>query len=331
MILPLNAGSRSKRAQGEEYTSQAASRVLRAMLCNARQCWEQAIAACAMAELNEEELLLCMCHDIITRQRADGRLCDVENTPTVTDPSLCIAPLLRAAEITGDCRYTEAVDRNLRYLLREAPRAKDGVLYHIQGTSEVWADSAAMTPANLVRMGHREFGLTQMEGILRRLRRTDGLYAHKWNDATNGYLRKAAWSAGNGWISVGLAWLILELDPMDARGRDMLYRFEELTQTLERYRLPNGLFRNIIDDPDSFVECEGAAMHAYATALLAEAGRIAPERLNQPREVLATPKNHVDTHGYVRDCAGSPSFETPGTSTEMQAFFLMLNAVLERA
>jgi len=38
----------------------------------------------------------------------------------------------------------------------------------------------------------------------------------------------------------------------------------------------------------------------------------------------------VDEYGYVQDAAGSPYFNSPGTSTEAQAFLLMMLAAEQK-
>jgi unsaturated rhamnogalacturonyl hydrolase len=37
-------------------------------------------------------------------------------------------------------------------------------------------------------------------------------------------------------------------------------------------------------------------------------------------------RGKVDDLGYVRDVCGSPTFEAPGTATEGQAFFILMEA-----
>ena len=37
-------------------------------------------------------------------------------------------------------------------------------------------------------------------------------------------------------------------------------------------------------------------------------------------------RSKVDELGYVRDVCGSPTFEKPGTATEGQAFFILMEA-----
>ena len=65
-------------------------KVLRAMLCMTRQCWEQGMAAQCLSELGREEELSLVVYDMVRRQSSDGRLCNIENTPAVTDSAFCI-------------------------------------------------------------------------------------------------------------------------------------------------------------------------------------------------------------------------------------------------
>lgn len=70
--------------------NQKAERVKNAMLCMTRQCWEQGIAAQAFWEMGNYDELELVVHDMMLRQSSDGRLCNVENTPAVTDSAFCI-------------------------------------------------------------------------------------------------------------------------------------------------------------------------------------------------------------------------------------------------
>ena len=49
-------------------------RVKHAMLCMARQCWEQGIAAQAMLECGDSDTMVQLARDCVVRQNADGRL-----------------------------------------------------------------------------------------------------------------------------------------------------------------------------------------------------------------------------------------------------------------
>lgn len=314
--------------------SELIRRIKYAMLCNARQCWEQGIAACAVAELDEMDLLVPMCHDIVTRQREDGRLCDVENTPTLTDPALCIAPVLKAGRFTGDPRFSKAAEKNIRYLLERAPRNEQGILYHMVDSHEIWADSAAMTPASLAHAGYADFGILQMDGVCDHLYDdATGLYAHIWDDELGRWTSPQLWGTGNGWIAMGLAWLICELGHSTKEGGRMLERYCALADAMNRHRLSSGLFHADLNDPDTFVDCAGAVMLAYSAIKLRQAGVSVASVLreeNWAQKVICEVEKHVDAWGFIRDCPGSPSFKNSGTSTEMQAFYIMLCAASDK-
>ena len=184
-----------------------AQKVLQAALCMTRQCWEQGMLSYALLECGEEtrELLDMAVYDMVLRQSPDGRLCNVENTPAVTDSAFCIPAVLAVGKREKNETYIQAADKNARFLVEEAGRTKDGVLCHVQGTSQVWADSAAFLPYALVITGYPEEGYRQMEGILRHLyQEGSGLYAHIWDEETDSFPDGKAWAIGNGWILTGL-------------------------------------------------------------------------------------------------------------------------------
>ena len=101
-------------------------KVKRAMLAMARQCWEQGVAAQAMLELGDMETMRLMARDCVVRQNADGRLCDVENTPASVDPAFCVEAVLAAGRRMGDQAMIDAaIQREIdRKVTRAAMKAK---------------------------------------------------------------------------------------------------------------------------------------------------------------------------------------------------------------
>ena len=106
-------------------------KVLCAALCMTRQCWEQGILTQAVMEIHEEGLWELMAGDMVVRQSKDGRLCNVENTPAVTDSSFCIPAVYLLGKKDGKEKYRKAAEKNLHFLLKEAERSGDGILYHM--------------------------------------------------------------------------------------------------------------------------------------------------------------------------------------------------------
>ena len=305
-------------------------RILNNMLCRARQCWEQGIAGMALYELGEEQLFLAACEDMLTRQNADGRLCTVENTRVQTDPALCMQSVLYAWKLTGEKRYLQAAERSRDFYLQSDQKTAEGILWHILGLPELWADSAAMLPASMAMAGETAFAVRQMVGLCDALRLPNGLYAHRWNAEEKRWVRRDPWAAGNGWILTGLAWTLRVLGKESEYAPTLLSLYKELTAAMEPWRLPGGLYRDVLDDTTSFEECQAATMQAYSQVILYEAGFLSAEVLEPARCILDTVGGHADRLGAIRDCPGSPDFAHNGTSTEMQAFWLMLYAALQR-
>lgn len=306
-------------------------RVLANMLCRSRQCWEQGMAGIALHEMGETALLIAAADDMLVRQHADGRLAVVEDSRTQTDPALAIQTVLRAAELTGEAQYLEAARRSLAFFKTTPWQGEDGIIYHICGTQQVWSDTAAMLPASLAMLGEKAMAVRQLLLLCDRLRLPNGLYGHIWDDGRQAWIDPQPWSAGCGWILVGLAWTIGLLDA-GAPAADTLFALHrDLVAALAPFRTSEGLYHNIADDPATFVECQTACALAYSEVLLHLQGRLGREALVDARRTLETIGAHIDAHGAVHDCPGSPTFAENGTSTEMQAFYLMLSGALKRA
>ncbi len=307
--------------------------VKQALLGMARQCWEQGLAAQAMLETGDEEMLVLMAHDCVVRQNPDGRLCDVESTPALVDPAVCVEPVLAAGRITADPRYERAARRNVEFLLNKAPRTADGARFHLIGDKEVWADSLGMGPHVLMLSGYIDEGLQFYRAVKRRLHDpATGLFRHKWDEAAGEFSRAAFWGVGNGWALVGLMRAAGVLKETKGEPLEFVVReFCALADSMIRVQRADGLFHDELDDPDSFPETECAEMFAYSLYNMVSWGLISKGYLKHADVARSAVKGLVDERGYVRGCAGSPWFVKPGTSAETQAHFLMMERAAERS
>ncbi len=64
----------------------------------------------------------------------------------VTDSAAVGEALFNAAKSTEDPVLQADLDAQLNYLLKNAPRAADGTLFHVIDTKEMWVDSMFMAP-----------------------------------------------------------------------------------------------------------------------------------------------------------------------------------------
>lgn len=307
-------------------------KVKTAMLCMTRQCWEQGIAAQALLETGDMRLLSLLVRDIVLRQSEDGRLCNIENTMAITDASFCIEATLKMGELEGRTDYAEAVKKNIGFLLYDAPRSSDGVIYHMKGTREIWADSAAFTPFALCCMGYYDEAVLQMKGLKKKLYDPEKcLYYHIWDEASMGYKRKMIWAIGNGWILTGLLRLYGGLPSERTEDKSWcLSAFMELLDKVLEYETESHLFRDILDDPTSFEETESSEMIAYAIYRAADRGILDDSYIARAESIREAVYNKISEDGLLMDCASSPTFTEPGTSVEGQAHFLMMENAREQ-
>lgn len=303
-------------------------RVKFAMLCMARQCWEQGVAAQAMLESGDEPAMLLLARDCVVRQNADGRLCDVEGTPALVDPAICVEPVYEAGKILKDESYIRAAQKNVEYLLSAAPAAPDGARYHLMGDEEIWADSMAMGPHVLMYAGHLDAGVDYYRAIRKRLQDPETkLYRHKWSESRQQFTRGLYWGVGNGWALVGLMRMAKELQQRnDPRAAEISADFAELVEAMLPYQAENGLFHDVLDDFSTFFESECTEMFAYSIykmVLLNMGDERWLQAADRAREAV---RSRVDAFGILQGCAGSPTFEAEGTSVEGQAHLIMMEA-----
>ena len=306
--------------------------VMRAMLTMQRDAWEQGVAAQAFLELGEKDLVVLMAREAVVRQIEDGRLAVISCWDGVTDPAANGEALLFAAKETGDPALQQAADRMLDYLLKRAPRRRDGTLYHVANKTQVWVDSMYMAPPFLAAAGQPDEAVRQVEGMRMLLWDPEKkLFSAVWDDAKNAFDRKACWGVGNGWAAAGMARVIGSLPPAMAGARKRLtgYVVGVLDGCLARQR-PDGLFHNVVDDPATFVETNLAQMLATVIFFGVRGGWLGETYLGPARRMRQASRRKVDDRGLVQGVCGSPNFDSPGTATEGQAFFLLMEAAARK-
>jgi unsaturated rhamnogalacturonyl hydrolase len=327
--VPLGLGGRnptSPSGEDAKRTDALIEKVKLAMLAMQREAWEQGVAMQALLEWGDRDMVVRMAHGAILRIYDDGRLGMVSDNHGVTDPGANGEGVLFAARVTGSPVFKDGADRMLDYLLHRAPRRKDGTLYHVDDRPQVWIDSMYMAPPFLAVAGAPEEAFKQIEGFRRLLwNREAKLFSHIWDDAKNDFGRKDFWGVGNGWAAAGMTRVLNALPERMAEEKRRLrgYIRDVLDGCLACQR-PDGLFHNVLDDPKTFVEANLAQMLAYTIYRGIRSGWLGRGYKARADGMRRAARAKVDGFGLVRDVCGSPTFEAPGTATEGQAFFLLM-------
>ena len=324
---------------GEDATSgphsESAQRIERAMaaaMAMQRRDWEQGILAQAMLEAGDRERVILLTKAAIVQRTPDGRL-GVVISGSPTDPSMGGVAYAKAAEWSGDAQIRQAVNGLLEWIRIKAPRNPDGVLYHVFGAPEMWSDGLNCAPPFLAAMGFYDQALKQIEGYRQRLWNPEKkLLAHIWDDGKRQLRDGNFWGGGNGWAAAGLARTIRSLPSDRGQDREQLAEFcREIVDGCLAHQHADGLFHNVVDQPATFIETNLAQMLAYAVYEGVAQGWLAGSYLEHANRMRAAAREKMDAFGYVQGVCAAPRFDHSGTSTEGQAFCILMEAAGRKA
>jgi rhamnogalacturonyl hydrolase YesR len=305
-----------------------AFKAMLAMLCMQRMAWEQGTASQALIAIGRKDLAILFAKDAVVRQTNEGRLGILGNDPGVTDPASNGEAVLLAWKETGEDKYKQAADAMYDYLKNKAPKSSDGILHHVTYAKQIWSDASFMAPPFLAVMGDFDESVKQIEGFRKYLMdKEKKMYYHVWDEEKNTFTRKLFWGGGNGWTAAGIAKIIdfLPENRQDLQKKMVQYGKEVIDGCLT-YMRPDGLFHDIIDDSNTFIETNLSQMLAYAIYTGLKAGWLDLTYKEKADVMRLAARNKVDDYGIVRGACGSPSFDKAGTSTEAQSFFLMMES-----
>jgi len=299
-----------------------------AMLSMQRATWEQGVAMQAMHELGDEELVILMAKDAVLRQSSDGRLAMLGEEFALTDACSPGEAVLWAWKKTGDPTFQEAIEKLLEFIEQKAPRSSDGIIYHFTNLPQIWSDATYMLPPFLAVMGKYEEAIKQINGIKAVLWNPDKkLLSHMWDCEKKEFVRKDCWGVGNGWSAAGVTRVIRALpQSMSSEKKELVQYGTEILDGCIAHIREDGLFHNIVDNPASFVETNLSQMLAYSIYRGLKGGWLDGKYKQYADRMRSAAHRKVDELGLVQGVCGSPEFDHPGTATEGQAFFLMMEA-----
>lgn len=224
------------------------------------------------------------------------------------------AALIDAYHQKRDERYLRMIRKVANYISTVQLRLDDGTLARPDPRyMTLWADDLYMSVPFLVRMG----GLTgegryyvdaarQVTGFLSRL--TDpatGLLRHAWFSDSKS-VSVASWGRANGWAIMAQAELLRYL-PEDHAMRDTLEGlFVRHLTALCRFQDASGLWHQVLDHPDSYLETSCSAMFCYGLAYGVNTGLLGREYGDVARRAWQGVASRVRSDGQVEGiCRGT--------------------------
>jgi len=289
--------------------------------------WEHGVVAQAFLECGDEEETICLAREAVHRQIDDGRPAMIGDNITVTDPVVTGEPILFSYNKTGDPLFKKALEKLDEWVLKTAPRSADGILYHVMDKPEFWIDSVYMLPPYLAVTGKYEEAIKQIDGYWDALFIAEkNLLGHMYNEREKKFIRSDVWGVGNGWALAGIMRVILALpENMKKEKEKLLDKVTTLLDGALPYMREDGLFYDVLDNPETFVETNFPQMAAYTIYKGLAAGLLDKNRYLEPADKMRAAANtKIDRYGLVMEVCGAPSFDLSGYASEGQAFYMLM-------
>lgn len=216
--------------------------------------------------------------------------------------------------IKSNKNYQAYLKRTADYILKKQSRLQDGTLSRKEPHDmTVWADDLFMSVPFLARMGkytcepkYFDDAIKQVENFNKYLYDSaSGLYWHCWYqpEKMNGV---AHWSRCNGWVAMAQAELLNCLPKNHPKRNVLIYYLQRQITGFSHYQDISGLWRQVLDRQDSYLETSGTAMFVYAVAKAVNEGWINSSYLSIAENGWQGLTSKITSDGQVQDvCVGT--------------------------
>lgn len=223
----------------------------------------------------------------------------------------CLITLYKA---TGDQKYWDIVMSKIDYIRHSALRFGDNVLQHTVSANndfpeQCWADTLFMAAFFLLRVGVElkdedmiEDALNQYYWHIRYLQDKDtGLYYHGWDNIAGNHMSGFYWGRANAWAAFTMSQVgnILPKCYLYPKYMDVAGSLNEQLAAIKLLQTENGLWRTILDDPDSYEEISASA--GIAAAMVSRGNPLHIKYLNKTIKGMI---ENVSADGRVLNVSG---------------------------
>ena len=170
-----------------------------------------------------------------------------------------------------------------------------------------WIDDMYMITALQLQAFHatgdvkyRDRAAREMVAYLQKLQQPNGLFFHAPDV-------KVYWGRGDGWVAVGMADMLRDLPEKHKLRKPVLAAYRRMMATLLRYQADTGMWRQLIDNAESWPESSSTAMFTYAFVSGVKNGWL-PEETYGPaaRKAWIALVGYLTPEGDLRDvCVGT--------------------------
>jgi rhamnogalacturonyl hydrolase YesR len=182
--------------------------------------------------------------------------------------------ILMLYEVTKDKRHLELADQINTFMLTKAERTKDGGLSHFNGKPQLWVDTLDMCCPVFSHSARikgepklQAEAVRQLDIFAKHLQDTKtGMFYHMW-DERSGKRTPSYWARGNGWVVMSYTEVLKHEKPDSPARKRLTAAFEkQLASIVPLQDRRSGLWRTVLDQPDTYLETSASAMFLFALA-----------------------------------------------------------------
>ena len=231
----------------------------------------------------------------------------------------CLITLYKA---TDDKKYYDILMSKIAYISRDALRFADHVLQHTVSANndfpeQAWCDTLFMAAFLLLRVGVMNKdedmindALNQYYWHIKYLQNPgSGFYYHGYDNIAGDHMSGIYWGRANAWAAFTMSQVggILPECYLYPKYMDVAGSLNEQLAVLKTVQTENGLWRTVLDDPDSYEEASATCGFAYGILRGIHTGILGEEYLAVARKALSPVLSLVSPEGVLEQVSyGTP-------------------------
>ena len=211
---------------------------------------------------------------------------------SLDDVGAMAAGLCDVDALSHQAAYRAYLDKAANYISKGQLRLPDGTLSRPEPRyMTLWADDMYMSIPFLARMGKMTGDAKYFDDCIKQVENFNkylydpatGLYFHNYYSDVN-MNGVAHWGRCNGWIALATVQLLNNLPANHPKRQELINYLLRQIVGYSRYQDQTGLWHQLLDKPDSYLEASVTAMFTYAIAKAVNEGWINKTYINIARQ-----------------------------------------------
>jgi rhamnogalacturonyl hydrolase YesR len=190
------------------------------------------------------------------------------------DAGAICAAMIKTYSLSKNASLKPVIDNFIKYISNDEYRLADGTFARKRPLmNSLWLDDLYMSVPALAQMGklsgeskYYDDAVRQILQFSKRMFNKElNIYMHGWIEGMSPH-PEFHWARANGWALMAMTEL-LDVLPADYKGRaDVLAQYQAHIRGLAALQAPQGLWHQLLDKNDSYLETSASAIYTYCIA-----------------------------------------------------------------